>query len=284
MGKDFRLQDALAFQGVPYYPDDIIDVRYTNQAEDLELRLAEHSIGFGTRRAGRGVRTKIKNLLDAEPHKRLVLDCEGVPSISSSFADEVFGKLFSSMGPLAFGSRLQLVRMDELVRRLVDIAIVQRVAQETEPRPATTAADDTTKAPIADGDDRTLSRVGELLDDGELDAAEDLLKDLGPRRSKLSRAGLVEFRRLLVRYYTERGWDALERGDRRSGFQAFKLAVETALKRYGKVPRLNQASVEQLADVSNLGEAILAEIDGSLGQEAERLKEQVAALARRASD
>jgi hypothetical protein len=283
MDKNFVLEDALAFQGVPYYPDDIIDIRYTNRAEDLELRLADHSVGFGTRRAGRGVRTKLKNLLDAAPQKRLIVDCEGVPSISSSFADEVFGKLFSSMGPLAFGSRLQLVRMDELVRRLVDMAIVQRVVQETGPQPGTPAADETPEALPATSDDQALSRLAELLDDGELGAAGDLLNDLGPRRSQLSRSGLVEFRRLLVRFYTERGWEALEQGDQRNGFRAFKLAAETALKLYGKVPVLNEASVNQLADVRHLGEALVAAGE-PLHDEVERLRGEVAALASRSSD
>lgn len=275
--RDFQLEDALALQDVPYYPDDIIDVRYTNEREDLEFRLADHSIGFGTRRAGRGVRTKIRNLLDAEPQKRMIVDCDGVPSISSSFADEVFGKLFAAMGPLAFSSRVQLIQMDELVRQLVDRAIVQRVAQETStPQDTGLHAPGVTDATSDDG--RLLLQLGEFLEDGQFEAAEAILKDVAPRRSGLANADSVRFRRLLVRYYNERGWDALERGNRTQGVRAFELASQVASRLYGGVQSLNDASVEQLADVLNLGEAISVEGDDQLREKLEQLTQPIAAL------
>ena len=69
------------------------------------------------------------NLLNAEPTKPLLLDWGGIPLISSSFADELVGKLFASLGPLAFSARVQNIRMETIVRGLVDKAIMQWVAQ-----------------------------------------------------------------------------------------------------------------------------------------------------------
>ena len=93
------------------------------------LKLRDESTGFGSRPAGRQLRTKCVNLLNAEPTKPLVLDWTGVPLVSSSFADELVGKLFASLGPLAFSVRVRNRGMDATVRGLVDKAILQRAAQ-----------------------------------------------------------------------------------------------------------------------------------------------------------
>lgn len=61
--------------------------------------------------------------------KPLLLDWTGVLLVSSSFADELVGKLFASLGPLAFSARVRKVGMDATVRGLVDKAIMQRAAQ-----------------------------------------------------------------------------------------------------------------------------------------------------------
>ena len=66
------------------------------------------------------------NLLNAEPTKPLLLDWTGVPLVSSSFADELIGKLFVSLGPLAFSARVRNIGMDAMVPGLIDKAIMQR--------------------------------------------------------------------------------------------------------------------------------------------------------------
>jgi hypothetical protein len=71
---------------------------------------------------------KLLNLAKMCPNKKIVLDFENVPLVSSSFADEVIGKLFIELGPLAFMQRFQLQHVDQTVRHLVDRAIAQRLA------------------------------------------------------------------------------------------------------------------------------------------------------------
>src|SRR6476620_6288661 len=47
--------------------------------------------------------------------------------ISSSFADEVFGKLFLELGPLDFSNKIELKNLDGTVKLLIDKAIIQRM-------------------------------------------------------------------------------------------------------------------------------------------------------------
>jgi len=121
----FHLSEALQARVV-----DVIELRYeTDSSDALRLRLKDETTGYGTRHAGRQLRTKCLNLLAAEPGKPLLVDWDGIPVISSSFADEFVGKLFVELGPLAFSARVRNTGTEALVRGLVDKAIMQRVSQ-----------------------------------------------------------------------------------------------------------------------------------------------------------
>jgi len=129
---DFSVSKALDFgTGVKYIPVDIVEMQYEMEDKDcLILKMREESTGFGTRKSGLQIRTKLKNLLDAQPNYPLVADWEGVPVISSSFADEVMGKLFVELGALTFTSRIRNIGMEPLIHGLLDKAIGQRLTQE----------------------------------------------------------------------------------------------------------------------------------------------------------
>lgn len=127
---DLLLSEALEFRGSSHRPVDAIEALYeTDDASAVVLRLQDEAVGFGSRLAGRHLRTKCLNLMDAEPAKPLILDWDEVPLISSSFADELVGKLFADLGPLAFGARVRNVGMKTVVHGLIDKAIMQRVVQ-----------------------------------------------------------------------------------------------------------------------------------------------------------
>jgi anti-sigma regulatory factor (Ser/Thr protein kinase) len=98
-------------------------------ADDVVLRVAAEPGGFGTRGAGADLRRKSLNLLSASRERHLIFDWDGVPLISSSFADEAIGKLFVELGPTTFASRISHVGTEPLVRSLLDRAVLQRVAQ-----------------------------------------------------------------------------------------------------------------------------------------------------------
>ena len=130
LSQPFVLAEALDFGSGPYQPIDLIETKYTGTGADLVLRVADETIGFGSRAAGLTLRTRCKNLLTAEAGSRLVLDWTGIPIVSSSFADEAIGRLFRELGPIDFSQRIAHRGMEPTVRQLVDRAIIQRMRQD----------------------------------------------------------------------------------------------------------------------------------------------------------
>jgi anti-sigma regulatory factor (Ser/Thr protein kinase) len=118
---------ALRFDGEKYDPPDIIDTRYTTEdEEDILFLIARDAPSIGSRGAGEAFRTKVENLLGMRPDSRLVLDFTGVVIISSSFADEVIGKLFTKLGPLGFMRRVVLKGLSPAVNGLIERALRMR--------------------------------------------------------------------------------------------------------------------------------------------------------------
>jgi anti-sigma regulatory factor (Ser/Thr protein kinase) len=129
--ENFSISEALDFDGkVKYIPLNIVDYRYEMDEKDcLLLKMAEETTGFGSRRSGYQIRTKVKNLLNSKFGYPIIIDWSGVPVISSSFADEIIGKLFLEMGAMSFSSLVKNISMEDLVRGLLDKAVAQRLTQ-----------------------------------------------------------------------------------------------------------------------------------------------------------
>jgi anti-sigma regulatory factor (Ser/Thr protein kinase) len=128
---DFSISKALNFgMDANYEPGNVIDYHYEMENEDcLILHMKKETTGFGTRRSGKQINTKINNLITAKPDFPMVVDWEGIPVISSSFADEMIGKLFIKLGAISFSSLIRNVNMEPLIRNLLDKAIAQRLTQ-----------------------------------------------------------------------------------------------------------------------------------------------------------
>ncbi len=80
----------------------------------------------GSRSHGREIRTRLQNYLAAGA-EHIVLDLAGIPIVSSSFADEVLGKLASEMGELDFRRRVFLEGVSIVNRGLIERAIDLRL-------------------------------------------------------------------------------------------------------------------------------------------------------------
>ena len=93
------------------------------------VRVADRAHGTGTRRAGRELRTLVRNLLVES--SGAVLDFEDVPVVSSSFADEFLGKLAMEMGFAAFNQRVRLKGLSQTVQGIVDQAVLKRLASSS---------------------------------------------------------------------------------------------------------------------------------------------------------
>jgi hypothetical protein len=118
---------ALRFDGQQYEPLDVIDTRYaTEDLEAISFIILRDSPSVGSRIAGEAFRTKVENLLGMRPDAKAVLDFTGMNVVSSSFADEVVGKLFATLGPIGFMSRVVLKGLSPTVRGLIDRALLQR--------------------------------------------------------------------------------------------------------------------------------------------------------------
>jgi hypothetical protein len=121
------LEKALVFKGKPHQPaQDYIDYRYDPSGDNICFKVLDEVEGFGSREFGRRARQKVDNLMsDSRTH--VSFDFQGVPLISSSFADEVFGKLFVELGAIEFMRRCSFSNIDDTVRKLIDRAIAQRM-------------------------------------------------------------------------------------------------------------------------------------------------------------
>lgn len=128
-GKEGLLEQALRFGDVPHDPPfDYIERKFENEIEgEMTFVLKSEANSVGSREAGKSVKKKITNLLSMNPGSKLRVDLAGVPIISSSFADEVFGRLFSELGPIGFMKLIDLKNVDRTVQNLIDRAITQRM-------------------------------------------------------------------------------------------------------------------------------------------------------------
>ena len=126
LNKPDLLHKALRFKGKPETPlYDVIERRFEDQEGTLMITVKKDAArDIGSRSGGRRVRQLIENLLGEQ--NSIVVDFEGVGVISSSFADEVFGRLFVTLGPRAFMTRVEMRNVGPTVEGLIDRAILQR--------------------------------------------------------------------------------------------------------------------------------------------------------------
>lgn len=123
------LAKALRFQGRPHEPSDSLELRYElNDENIIYLRVVDEVDSFRSRPAAEPLRTRVENLRRMVSHNRIVLDFEGISLISSSFADELIGKLFVRLGPTDFMGAIVIQGASPVNRNLIDRAILQRSA------------------------------------------------------------------------------------------------------------------------------------------------------------
>lgn len=107
----------------------------TIRLDDLEnddgviaFRIADRSSGTGTRRSGTRIRTELMNLY-SDRGTAIEVDFDSVSVISSSFADEMIGKLVAEYGFFGFNRIFRLKNMNSLVQSIVNRSVAQRMSQ-----------------------------------------------------------------------------------------------------------------------------------------------------------
>lgn len=123
------LEEALRFKGRKYAPVDYLELEY-ERADDgnIYFVMKDESQSFGSRVAGKPIRTKLSNLLRMGGEGKIFIDLSDIPIVSSSFADEAFGKLFVEAGPVRFMQRFEFVHVMDTVQQLINRAITQRMS------------------------------------------------------------------------------------------------------------------------------------------------------------
>jgi len=102
--------------------------KYEQNSGVLLLKIREEAHGTGTRRSAECLRNKISNII-VESGSSVELDFSGIGIVSSSFADELIGKMIVSLGFFNFQDRIKLKNMSATVQGIVQKAIAQRMSQ-----------------------------------------------------------------------------------------------------------------------------------------------------------
>ncbi|MBS1882337.1 MAG: DUF4325 domain-containing protein [Actinobacteria bacterium] len=121
------LEAVLLQDGIGIADWDYLDTAYKLDESDVRLVVKDEATSTATRIAGRPVRAKAENLVSAHSDAKVVLDFQGIDRVTASFADEVVGKLFATLGPSHFTNRIVIEGIsDKLVRGQVVKTMGQR--------------------------------------------------------------------------------------------------------------------------------------------------------------
>lgn len=94
----------------------------------IVFQLAQASTGTGTRKSGEKIRTDLINMYN-DSKKGIVIDFDGLSVISSSFADELVGKMLVHFGFLGFNQIVRLKNMNSTIQAIVERSVAQRMAE-----------------------------------------------------------------------------------------------------------------------------------------------------------
>ena len=127
MSTEFSISEALSFGSFPYTPYNVVDAQYELEHENaLLICMRDENLGTGTRQAGKEMRFKLQNLMEAKPEYPIYIDWQEISVIASSFADEFMGKLFVTLGKDRFERLIRNTNLDSLVAQLISKAITER--------------------------------------------------------------------------------------------------------------------------------------------------------------
>lgn len=97
--------------------------------DKLYFSIQKDSVGTGTRIAAKKLKNIIFNSLK-EGNKRVILDFDGVNVVSSSFADELIGKIIAEKGFIYFMHYFELKNVSPLNIGVINRSVEQRMAQK----------------------------------------------------------------------------------------------------------------------------------------------------------
>lgn len=112
-------------------PVNHMELKFEDDKGDLVFDLREYASSFGNRITGERLRNLVVNLLKQNPGHAVKIQMTNVGIISSSFGDELFGKLFVELGPIDFSRSIKFQGINPICKSIIDMSIAQRVAQSS---------------------------------------------------------------------------------------------------------------------------------------------------------
>lgn len=127
-----RLQDIF---GADYRPVDVWQEAHEDAEGTIHVVVAELASGYGARESAARVRHVVENAIDGD--RRFVrLDFGGVTTCSSSFIDELLGKLIVKYGIVTYANMFKVENLKGLPAALANIAVDQRYRDEVKVKDA----------------------------------------------------------------------------------------------------------------------------------------------------
>lgn len=126
--QDNLMARALTINGKQFSPVDFIETGYEDPDKDhINFIVKDEANSFGTRSAGALLKDRLINLstMFAE---RIIINFDNSPLISSSFADEVVGKLLIQLGEVVFRNRFVVVCSDIQNNTIIQRSVAQRLS------------------------------------------------------------------------------------------------------------------------------------------------------------
>lgn len=112
-----------------YEPTDLwMEDHEDDKSNTIVLKVSEESYGTGSRFSGKHFRNKVINT-SKQTNRPVVIDFNDVQLISSSYADELIGKMIEKTGILGFMSRFRLANLNKTNAFILEEALRTRVVQ-----------------------------------------------------------------------------------------------------------------------------------------------------------
>lgn len=106
---------------------------FENVSGETFISVKDHAHGTGTRIAAKQLRNLVMTLFN-DKQSRIALDFGGIGIVSSSFADELIGKLVIRFGFFNFQQVIELQNMNETVQAIVHRSVAQRMMESLKPK------------------------------------------------------------------------------------------------------------------------------------------------------
>ena len=103
-----------------------IEVLADELSDGRTIRVMDECVNTGTREPAERLRRKIVNILP-DMEGPLTIDFDGAASASSSFLDELIGRLVAELGKEAFDRQIRLTGMSEELVDMANVVVGMRV-------------------------------------------------------------------------------------------------------------------------------------------------------------